>query len=705
MTQMLSADDLIHDHPEGRFGKNLLEAMAECLALRGQSLSEAVIRASIGAEEQSEDVLRGLGELGVQARWIGLSDIVEDLLPAVAICVNSTVAVVTRLADGCLVTSDDTRLNGCEIERILVFGLPREADARANDLVAEPDAGWFWPVLWRHRRYYYEAAALSAVINLLSLAGIIFMMTVYDRILPNLAFVTLWSLLAGVGLALIFEFISRTVRGQALDAAGKKIDLILGDVVFSRVLATRLESRAQSSGAFANVIKEFEAVRSFVTSATLVAIADLPFALLFLLVCAVIGGALVAVPLAAFIAVMVLSLLVQIPMARLANDNLREAAVRHGTVIESLEGLETLKALRAENRMRRRHEISSGVIAERAMASQHWSNLVLNVTIAMQQGAAAVLLAWGVYLASTGKATAGALVACVQLNSRALAPLVTLSSLAVRFQQVRSALSSLNRIMTLPVDRDPGRRLLSSDTWRGDVELRNVTFRYEQGGAPALDNVSVRIRQGEKVAILGRIGSGKSTLLRVLAALYRPREGQVFLDGVDMSSIEPADIRSALLLVGQDARLFHGTLRENLQMAASNVDDRKLIEIADATGVSVLAAAHPLGFDRGVGERGDTLSGGQRQTVAIARALLAEARTYLLDEPTSAMDQQSEAELLHTIAALGEKGAGYVIVTHKQSVLPLVDRIIIMDAGRIIADGPRDAVVQALSEGKVRAVA
>jgi ATP-binding cassette subfamily C protein LapB len=610
--------------------------------------------------------------------------------------------VVLEAAGPEFATAAGELIGAKEIARWLAFGQPRSLDPRANDLVPNRSTGWFWPVLWRHRRYYYEAAALSAVINLLSLGGIIFMMTVYDRILPNLAFVTLWSLLAGVGLAMLFEFISRTVRGHALDSAGKKIDLILGDSVFSRVLATRLENKARSSGAFANILKEFESVRGFVTSATLVTIADLPFALLFLVVCAIIGGSLVAVPLIAFLIILGLSLLVQIPMARLANENLREAAVRHGTVIESLEGLETLKALRAEGLMRRRHEISSGFIAERAMTSQSWSNLVLNVTMAVQQAAGALLLAWGVYLASKGEATAGALVACVQLSSRALAPLVTLSSLAVRFQQVRSSLGSLNNIMSLPLDRDPDRHLLSSESWRGDIEVRGATFRYEQGGQPALDNVSLSIRQGEKVAILGRIGSGKSTLLRLISSLYRPQEGQVLLDGVDMTAIEPADIRAALLMVGQDARLFHGTLRENLVVAAPYATDERLLRVAEATGVTALAAAHPLGFDRGVGERGDTLSGGQRQAVAVARALLADASTYLLDEPTSAMDQQSEAELLKTIAGLGERGAGYVIVTHKNSILSLVDRVIIMDAGQVIADGPRDAVLQALAEGKVR---
>ncbi|ODU21132.1 MAG: hypothetical protein ABS87_08035 [Sphingomonas sp. SCN 67-18] len=565
--------------------------------------------------------------------------------------------------------------------------------------------GWFWPVLWDHRRYFGEAAALSAVINLLSLAGIIFMMTVYDRILPNQAFVTLWSLFAGVAIAMLFEFIARTVRGHALDSAGKRIDVLLGDAVFRRVLATRLEARSQSSGAFANVLKEFEAVRAFVTSATLAGLADLPFALLFLAVTALIGGPLVAVPVIAFLLVMIGSLIVQIPMARIANENLRESAVRHGTVIESLEGLETLKALRAEERMRARHEQSSLVIAQRTMRSQALSTLVLNLTMLVQQMAGALLLLWGVYLASTGEVSAGALVACVQLNSRALAPLVSLSSLAVRFQQARSALQSLDRVMQLPTDREEGRELLSGTHWRGELRLSGVGFAYESGGQPVLSDISIAIAPGERVGIIGRVGSGKSTLLRIIASLYRPTEGQAFLDGVEMSAVEPADMRRTVALAGQDARLFHGSLKENVALAAPEADDETLLRVAEESGVIAIAASHPHGFDRLIGERGDTVSGGQRQAVALARALLAQPKLLLLDEPTSAMDQASEAETLAAIRRAAERGMGVVIATHRQAALAIVDRLIVIDGGRVVADGPRDKVIEAIAEGRVRAAA
>lgn len=700
---------LAHVPAAAASGATLLAAIARCLTLRGAPKSLAVLEAAITPDAATDPaaVASGLASLGLRAAWVRGKDLTPDMLPVVVIDAGGEPLVIVEL------TAEAATIDGVPspIERTTLANAPAlllqaqsARDTRADQLVAAPPLGWFWPTLWSYRRYFFEAAALSAVVNLLGLAGIIFMMTVYDRILPNQAYVTLWSLAAGVVLAMLFELLSRSLRSRVLDAAGKKIDLVLGDAVFGRVLATRLEHRASSSGAFANLLKEFESVRAFVTSASLTVVADLPFALLFVLVTAIIAGPLVWVPLAAFVVVLTLSLIVQAPLARLANEGLREGAVRHGTVVESLEGIETLKALRAEAGMRWKHEQSSAVIASTSVRSQTVSNLVLNLTMFVQQAAGVVLLIWGVYLAATGKVTAGALVASVQLNSRALAPLASLSALAVRFQQARSALRSLNRVMALPVEREPGRAYLSGDHWRGEIEARNLEFGYGEDAPAALESISLRFRPGERVAILGRMGSGKSTLLRVLAALYRPRSGQVFLDGVEMSAIEPADLRRTTLLVGQDARLFHGTLRENLRAAAPHVDDAELVRVATALGVSEIAAAHPLGFDRPVGERGDTLSGGQRQAVALARALLARPKVLLLDEPTAAMDQRSEAEALKAIAAL-PADATVVLVTHKQSVLPIVDRLIVLDRGRIVADGPKAEVIAALGDGRVKAAA
>jgi len=702
--------------PNAPAGATLVEAVSACLARHGAPKSVEVIAATVAAAERDDPaaIARGLRGLGLEAAWEpGLpADLPADVLPAVVLCGERAFVLRDRDDERFVVEAPgagEATAWPVEQARSLVTGLllirpAAVRDSRADELVATRREGWFWPTLWRYRRYFGEAVALSAVVNILGLAGIVFMMTVYDRVLPNQAYVTLWSLAAGVAVATVFEFAARTLRGHVLDAAGKKIDLVLGDTVFARVLGTRLEHRSQSSGAFANILKEFESVRSFVTSASLTAVADLPFALLFLVVCGLVAGPLVYVPLAAFLVVTLLSIAVQVPLARAANENLREAAVRHGTVIESLEGIETLKALRAETRMRRRHEAASEAIARSAIKSQALSNLVVNVTLVVQQLGGALLLVWGVYLAGSGDITAGALIAAYQLNSRAIAPLMSVSSLAVRFQQARSAMASLNRVMALPLEREPDRPYFSGGPWAGELELRGAGFAYGADAPVVIDGVSLKIRPGERVAILGRMGSGKSTLLRLLSGLYRPTQGQAFLDGVEQGAIEPADVRAAVALVGQDARLFHGTLAENLRIAAPGADDARLLETAKWTGVAEIAAAHPQGFGLAVGERGDTLSGGQRQAVAIARAVLARPRVLLLDEPTSAMDQRSEQDVVRALIDM-PKDTTVVVVTHKQALLALADRVIVLDRGRIVADGPKADVLKALNDGRVRAVA
>jgi ATP-binding cassette subfamily C protein LapB len=686
-----------------RAAPDLADAVALCLSLRGIPKSAALVRQTLPPDsDEDATVVAGLSGLGVEAAWCDPGGLPADVAPAVVRLADGRAAVLLDFtADAATVRVPGLapeHIARDAVARILLLKGAENRDRRADDLVADSGRGWFWPVLWAHRRYFGEAAALSAVVNILGLAGIVFMMTVYDRVLPNQTFVTLWSLAAGVGVAMLFELLSRTLRGHVLDGAGKKIDLVLGDAVFSRVLTTRLEHRAASSGAFANVLKEFESVRGFVTSASLTAVADLPFALLFLAVTALIAGPLVWVPLAAFAAVLALSLAVQPTLARYASEGLREGAVRHGTVIESLEGLETLKALSAEPRMRDRHVAASAKIAAVAVESQATTNFVIHLTTFIQQAAGVALLVWGVYLAASGDITGGALIAAFQLNSRALAPLVSLSSLATRFQSARSAMKSLDKIMALPVERDAARDYLSGEHWQGGLEARGVSFAYAADAPPVLSEVSLKIAPGERIAVLGRQGSGKSTLLRLLASLYRPTAGQILMDGVDLSAIEPGDVRRTVALVGQDARLFHGTLRENLRIAAPRATDADLLALAERTGVTDIAAAHPLGFDRPVGERGDTLSGGQRQAVALTRMLLARPKLLLLDEPTSAMDQKSEAEVMALLAQL-PRDTGIVLVTHKQAVLGIVDRIVVIDGGRVVADGPKSEILARLAQG------
>ncbi len=560
---------------------------------------------------------------------------------------------------------------------------------------------WFWGTLWRYRGYYSEAAVAAVLANVLTLAGTFFVMNVYDRVIANQAYVTLWTLAIGVSIAIGFEFAARSLRGWLIDTAGKKADLVIGARLFQHALATRLEHQPASAGAFATHLREFESVRDFASSLTLVALTDLPFLLLFIAVIVAIAGPLAWVPIALIPLVALVAGLAQIPLSRYIGENLRESALRQGLLVESLASAETLKALRAEGLMQQRYEHASAVTSATAMKSRLLTQIVLNFCAAMQSLTTVAMVVWGAYLIGEGRLTIGALIGAVMLASRSLAPIGSLAGLAVRYQQARSALRTLDGVMARPADRDPLRDYLHKPDAEGALQARALAFSYAPDRPPALRGLDWAIARGERVAVLGRIGSGKSTLLKLLCGLYQPRGGQVLLDGLDLQQIDPADARRHVAYVGQEAQLLYGTLRENLKAGAPRASDERMVEIARATGVDALAAQHPRGYEMPIGEKGVGLSGGQRQLIALTRALLAAPAVLLLDEPTSAMDNATEQQLMQAIAHYSV-GRTLILVTHKLQLLAFVDRVSVMDAGLCVADGPKQSVMQALSEGRVR---
>ncbi|MGE3928177.1 MAG: type I secretion system permease/ATPase, partial [Lautropia sp.] len=560
---------------------------------------------------------------------------------------------------------------------------------------------WFWGTIWRFKGYYLQAAAAALLVNVLALAGTFFTMNVYDRVISNQAYVTLWTLAAGVTVAMVFEYLSRNLRSWLLDNAGKKADLLLGSALFRQALMSRLEIRPPSAGAYANTLREFESVRDFATSATLATITDLPFILLFVWVIHMIAGPLFWVPLACVPVLMIVGGLAQFPLSRYVNEHLREGSVKHGILVEALESAEAIKALRVESQMQAKYERAAALTSRSAMKSRTVTAMVSNFTNFLQSLCTVVMVVWGVYLIGDGKLTMGALIGAVLLSSRAIAPAASITALAVRYQQARMALKSLNRVMATPTDREPNRGYLHKPAAIGHLSAANVSFRYGPQAPDSVSNVTINIQAGERIAVLGRIGSGKSTLLKVLSGLYRPQQGQVKLDGIELQQIEPADVRRHVLYVGQDVRLLFGTLRENLKAGSPHVDDESMMRVADAFGVHQYASAHPMGYDMPIGEGGLGLSGGQRQAVALARAVLANPTVMLLDEPTSAMDNATEAMAMNALARLCA-GRTLIYVTHKLQLLDYVSRVVILDAGIRVADGPKEAVLQALKEGKIQ---
>lgn len=580
----------------------------------------------------------------------------------------------------------------------LLMKPPQRQDRRAGEGHPPAAGHWFWGTLWRFRRYYLETAMGAILVNILTLAGSLFTMNVYDRVVPNQAYSTLWVLAVGTALAAIFEFVARSLRVYFVDVAGKKADLLLGAALFRQAMARRLELRPASSGAFANLLREFETVRDFATSATLTAITDLPFVLLFLAMIALVGGPLVWVPAASIPLVLVVGLLVQIPLSRIMHEHLVESSRKHGILVEAVEGLEALKASGAEGCMQGHWEDACAASAQSAMKSRFLSGLAINWVVLIQQIETIVMVVWGVYLIHAGQLSMGALIACVILGSRALSPLGQVVGLAVRYQAARAALESLDKLMQAPVERDPSRTYLSRSRLDGAMVCQDIGFAYPGSKVQVLAGVSLRIEPGERVGILGAVGSGKSTLLRIMAGLYQPLQGQILVDEVDLQQIDPADVHRNLGYVAQESTLFYGTLRDNILLGQPLTSDERLLAVTRLTGLDKVAARHPLGLDLPVGEGGAGLSGGQKQLVALARCLVGEPPVLLMDEPTSAMDGNTETAFIAGLRPL-LAGRTLVLATHRPALLELVDRLVVVDGGRVVADGPKVEVLQALTRG------
>lgn len=584
---------------------------------------------------------------------------------------------------------------------LLIKQLPR-ANAAGSDEEEDKDQGsrWLWKVVWRYRRYYYDSILAAILINVLSTLGGLFAIHVYDRVIPLKAYSTLWALVVGVTVAMLFEAAARHLRDYLMDLAARKSDLTLASTLFRQALGLRLEHTPPSSGAFAHQVRQFETVRDFGTSASLAIVTDLPFTLLFIFIIFSVAGKLALIPLILIPILLLVAVYIQYPLHILMMQTYRDQAQMVGVLIESIEGIETLRVTGASGIMTKRYEELNAATALSGMRYRILSNIVNTFFNLVQQSQTVVMLVWGTYLIHEGDITTGALVGTLMFAGRAMSPVGQFVQMATRYQSAKTALGGLNNLMALPVERDPTRSYLEKPTIDGSIEVSKLSFAYPAQGshkAPiALKDVSLKINAGERVAFVGKIGSGKSTLLRMIASLYLPIEGQVKIDGIDIRQIDPADFRTHVGYVTQDLRLFRGTLRENIFLGRPSASIDAFMEVVALTGLDKIADAHPMGYDMPIGSMGLGLSGGQRQLVALARALITRPRILLMDEPTSAMDMQTEAlftKRLETIV----KDRTVIVVTHRPSLLTVVDRIVVLDNQRIVADGPKEEILKMLS--------
>ncbi|MQA66101.1 MAG: type I secretion system permease/ATPase [Alphaproteobacteria bacterium] len=644
-----------------------------------------------------------------------LSGIPAFTLPVVLLLVGGGACVLLRHvdADTCEILSPESgggqlRIARRELEALyeghVIFVRPEYRDDGRVGAEHGPalQKSWFWGTLAQFWPIYGQVIVASLLVNCFALATPLFMRQVFDRVVPNNAIETLWVLAIGVAIVIGFDFVMRTLRGYFVDSTGKSADTLLSAKVFEHVQNLQMASRPGSSGAFANILRDFEIVREFLTSASITAFADVPFIVLFILVIWLIAGELAIVPAVIVPVLLVAGVLLQRPLQAAVELSQREAAQKHGILVETIGGLETIKSLNAQGRMQNKWEQFVAKATESALRVRFLSQIIVTLSMSLQQFSTIAVVIYGAYLIQDGSITSGALIAAMILSGRALAPLGQVANLLARMNQSMSALRALDHIMSLPVERPAAKRFLHRASFRGAVRFQDVTFSYPGAELPALRGVSFSVAAGERVALIGRVGSGKSTVAKLILGLYHPTSGSITMDGTDVRQIDPADLRRSIGTLLQDSFLFHGTIRDNIALGAPYVDDEAILRAAHMAGVDDFVRRHPRGYDLIVGERGDGLSGGQRQAVALARALVTDPPILILDEPTSGIDTGTEKIFMSQVART-LKNRTLFLITHRASLLPLASRIIILDQGKVIADGPRDQIIEALNSGKIKA--
>lgn len=575
-------------------------------------------------------------------------------------------------------------------------------DPRASDLRLLDTKKWFWGTILKFWPIYKHILLATLIVNTLAIASPLFTMNVYDRVVPNNATNTLWVLATGVILAYLFDFILRNMRGYFVDTAGKGADVLIASKLMQQLISMRLDHKPESTGSLANNLRDFESLREFFSSTTLLALLDLPFIIIFLGIIYYVGGPLVFIPAVAIPIVIVVGMFIQIPFKRFVEDGFKEATQKNALLVEIISGLEAIKTSQAGGQIQKRWEEIIGMHARSSAKTRGLMNFSITFSMWAAQMVSVGIIICGVYRIGAGEMTMGGLIACNILAGRAMAPLGSIASMLTRLQYSRMSLKSLDLLMQVPNERPDNHVPMRHDHLKGNIQFEEVAFKYPQSEIPALKAINLSIQEGEKIGIIGRAGSGKSTLGRLILGLYQPQEGEVKMGGINLRQLDIADLRSKVGYVAQDSQLFYGSIRYNISIGMPYADDRAIMRAAVVAGIADFIGKQPAGFGTQVGEGGKNLSGGQKQLITIARALLKNPDILVLDEPTNSLDSTSES-ILRSRLANEIKDKTLVLITHRHSMLALVNRLIVLDNGQIIADGPKDAVLDALKNGRIRA--
>lgn len=696
----------------------ILRSLATLMRLRGKPISPQFLLAGLSGSSKISvgACLRAASRAGFEGRVLyraTLEEISPLTLPCIVLLKNDRSCVLVSITtdsanvilpeNGDSAQSIDRAALAEEYSGYALFGNPEnQTDARTASLHLSQGKRWFWDVIRYYGPIYRHVAFASIIVNLIAVASPLFVMNVYDRVVPNNALETLWVLAMGITIAYLFDFLLKGLRSYFVDIAGRNADVVLSSTLVDKVLTMRMDAKPESTGALVNNLREFESLREFFSSSTLLALIDVPFLLIFLVLLAFIGGPLVLLPVIAMPILFGAGLYFQAAAKKCAERSYKHNMHKNALLVEMVSGLETVKSCMAESRMQRLWEAVAGISAQSSSEARKYNNHAISFATLVTQLVTVAMVIWGVYLIKDNALTMGGLIGCNILVGRAMAPLLQMASLLTRYQNSKVSLQALDQLMALPSENQDEKTCMSFGLLQASFTLESVSFSYPGAERMALDRVSLRIEPGEKVGIIGRMGSGKSTLGKLLIGLYDPSQGAVKFGNVDIRQLASADLRSRVGVLPQEVVLFYGTIRDNIALGDPSINDHLILRAASLAGVSDFVRHNPAGFGAQVGEQGRSLSGGQRQAVGLARALVRDPEVLILDEPTSNMDTDSELMVQKRLASVCEDKT-LIIVTHRLSMLRIVDRLIVMEDGRIIMDGPRDAVLQKLHGKSSRA--